>query len=279
MIPQSMSPRQLRSGDEEPWKVMVADHVPGCRAWIDRRFEDRVAINYAHAGRIQWAMGKGELRELRAPVLWWTWPGPLFRYGARDGESEGWDHYYVTMCGPWVDWALKTGWIDMRTRTPYARVSDAGRCREEFDALVGEARRREGLQAVSRVLALFRIAREGRDAAERQEPQVRLLKEIMGAIRKEPDREWAEEKEARRLGVSAAHFRRLFRVAAGLPFRSFCLRARMDLAGSLLRGGDLPIKEVAARCGAPDVYHFHRLFKKFCADTPARYRAATRLRL
>lgn len=78
---------------------------------------------------------------------------------------------------------------------------------------------------------------------ESEEPRTARLRDLMGRVRREPERLYLEEDEARRLGVSPAHFRRLFRVTAGVPFRAFCLRARMDRAASLLRNEELPIKD------------------------------------
>lgn len=261
-----------------PLDLIRADHLPGCRVWIERRFEDRVAINYAHSGRIWWAMGKNDLLELVGPVIWWTWPGPLFRYGVPAGDAGCWDHYYVSMRGAWVEDARKQGWFNTRTRTPFAFVRDANRCREEFDALVSEAARNDGLGASSRVLMLLRTARESSPDGAMGNPRTRNLHGLLDAIRREPQGAWSELEEARRMHVSAAHFRRLFRVEAGLPFHAFCLRARMERAASLLRGADLPLKAVALKCGVPDIYHFHRLFKRHLGETPARYREAARFR-
>ncbi len=51
------------------------DHLPTCPAWIDRCFPHYYALNYAHSGRIRWALNNGGAIILNAPVAWWTVKG------------------------------------------------------------------------------------------------------------------------------------------------------------------------------------------------------------
>ncbi len=94
--------------------------VPGCTAWCRKRF-DYYVLNYAHSGRIGFSLDGARQRILEAPVAWWTWPGPLFSFGALRGES--WHHHFVAFQGrrasrmlregllaprpePWVHWII-----------------------------------------------------------------------------------------------------------------------------------------------------------------------------
>ncbi len=54
-----------------PFTFRHFNHLPRCQTWIDTTFQV-YALNYAHAGRIRWAMDGGDLRTLEAPVCWWT---------------------------------------------------------------------------------------------------------------------------------------------------------------------------------------------------------------
>ena len=238
---------------------------------MDQTFDGRCALNYAHAGRIRWAMGEGETRELIAPVFWWTWPGPRFRYGWK--EAPGWDHYYATFSGQWVDELRTQGWLDATTAEPFCAIGNA---KEAMEALQSDLARRDSFAAWSRLLGLLRDIRDAREANDRPKhsQKIRIL---MEAIRHKPEADWGEAEAARRCGLSAPHFRRLFRAEARLPFRQFCLRTRMDRAAALARGSDLPIKEIAARCGVGDVYQFSRLFSAHHGLPPGQYRRAVRL--
>ena len=44
------------------------------------------------------------------------------------------------------------------------------------------------------------------------------------------------------------------------------------IGSRLLRAGDLPIEDVARRCGFPNRYYFTRMFSKHRHMTPAAYR-------
>ncbi len=90
-------------------------------------------------------------------------------------------------------------------------------------------------------------------------PYEKKLQSLISRIRRQPAHNWIEAEAARSCGISQVHFRRLFRVATGLPFRQFCLKARMDSAARMLRKTKLPLKEIAERSGIPDIYYFNRL--------------------
>ena len=66
----------------------------------------------------------------------------------------------------------------------------------------------------------------------------------------------------------SASFRRIF----GLPPKQYVSMRRMDRAKHMLLETALPIKEIARRCGYQDEYFFHRIFKKYTGNPPARYR-------
>jgi AraC-like DNA-binding protein len=77
---------------------------------------------------------------------------------------------------------------------------------------------------------------------------------------------------ARQAGVSPRHLGRLMRQATGTTLGEYVLWARLQLAAHLLRRSDLAVKDVAARCGYPDVHHFTRVFSRHMGAPPAAYR-------
>jgi YesN/AraC family two-component response regulator len=46
----------------------------------------------------------------------------------------------------------------------------------------------------------------------------------------------------------------------------------MNRAKFMLRNYNLPLKEIAAKCGYQDVAYFCRMFKKMNKETPTQYR-------
>ena len=65
---------------------------------------------------------------------------------------------------------------------------------------------------------------------------------------------------AAQVSVSPRHLSRLFTRLTGCAPAHYITRARMDRAQGLLLHSNLPIKEVSASVGYPDVHHFTRVF-------------------
>jgi len=73
---------------------------------------------------------------------------------------------------------------------------------------------------------------------------------------------------AAQVSVSPRHLSRLLTRLTGQPPARYILRARMDRARGLLLRSELPIKEIAASVGFPDVHHFTRVFAEACGCPP-----------
>jgi len=74
---------------------------------------------------------------------------------------------------------------------------------------------------------------------------------------------------ARELGITSETLCRLFRHFSGTTPYQFLLRLRLNLAVDLLLGTDLLVKEVAARAGFEDPFHFSRVFRRVQGIPPA----------
>jgi AraC-like DNA-binding protein len=79
---------------------------------------------------------------------------------------------------------------------------------------------------------------------------------------------------ARAAGVSRGRLAALFRDVTGYPPLEYLRRMRVDEARRLLGDVDLSVKEVAARCGFDDVFHFSRVFRKVDGLSPSHFRQA-----
>ncbi|MEB0109524.1 helix-turn-helix transcriptional regulator [Pseudomonas sp. GNP013] len=74
--------------------------------------------------------------------------------------------------------------------------------------------------------------------------------------------------------LSEYHFARMFRQSFGLPPHQYLLARRLARARSLLRGGALPLGEVALMCGFSSASHFNQRFRQATGATPGDYRQA-----
>lgn len=79
---------------------------------------------------------------------------------------------------------------------------------------------------------------------------------------------------ARLAGCSARSFDRAFKNRYGLPPLRYRAGILAERAAALLRGSDLPLGEVAARCGFADAQYFNRWFARLRGQAPGRWRRA-----
>lgn len=91
------------------------------------------------------------------------------------------------------------------------------------------------------------------------------------------DQPLTTDKLAREAGVSVHHFSRLFRQQTGRTPAAFLEDLRFDLARRLLRTSDLPIADIARRCGYSQPSAFTAAFQRRFGRTPTADRAAFQL--
>ena len=77
---------------------------------------------------------------------------------------------------------------------------------------------------------------------------------------------------AAQVHLSPRHLSRLLTRYTGQPPARYITRARLDRARGLLLRSALPIKEVAAAVGYPDVHHFTRAFAAYFGCPPGALR-------
>ncbi|MFA6291381.1 MAG: helix-turn-helix transcriptional regulator [Victivallales bacterium] len=77
---------------------------------------------------------------------------------------------------------------------------------------------------------------------------------------------------AHTFGISQNHLARLFKKALGITPASYIRKRRMELASSLLRETDMPIKSVAVDVGIPDPHHFNKCFRHEFGRSPSALR-------
>ena len=77
------------------------------------------------------------------------------------------------------------------------------------------------------------------------------------------------ETAASDMGVNPSYFSRLFHKLTGLTFSQYLNYVRCENAVRLLQTeSDMPITEIASRCGFATIRNFNRIFKEFTGYTP-----------
>lgn len=80
------------------------------------------------------------------------------------------------------------------------------------------------------------------------------------------------ESVAQAFYISPNYLSHLFQKTGNVGFNEFLTQTRLEHARQLLKGYDLKIKEIAARCGFADSNYFCRLFRKHTERSPSEYR-------
>jgi AraC family transcriptional regulator len=77
---------------------------------------------------------------------------------------------------------------------------------------------------------------------------------------------------AQSVGLSTAHFGRMFRKSTGETPHQFVLRQRIERAKAMLRVPDGRVLDVAVACGFKTQQHFAQVFRDVCGVSPTEYR-------
>ena len=77
---------------------------------------------------------------------------------------------------------------------------------------------------------------------------------------------------AQSIGLSTAHFARMFRKSTGETPHQFVLRQRVERAKAMLRAPDARVLDVAVACGFRTQQHFAQVFRDVCGVSPTQYR-------
>jgi AraC family transcriptional regulator len=99
--------------------------------------------------------------------------------------------------------------------------------------------------------------------------RLRRIKELVHAKMEE---DLSLEEMAQSVGLSTAHFARMFRKSTGETPHQFVLRQRVACAKAMLRAPDARVLDVAVACGFKTQQHFAQVFRDVCRVSPTEYR-------
>ena len=147
--------------------------------------------------------------------------------------------------------------------------------RERIETLMGEI---ELLKAEARSEECG-VRSENTSEAESAEivvenPDRLFLKRVIEVVNEGlADRQWSVEVVASKLNMSVQTFRRRLMSAAGESPKAFISAIQMEKAGKLLtEQPDMPVVDVAFKCGFDEASSFTHTFKRIYGITPSQYR-------
>src|SRR5580658_7925043 len=98
------------------------------------------------------------------------------------------------------------------------------------------------------------------------------LRGIRELVHAKIEDELSLDEMAQSVGLSTAHFARMFRKSTGQTPHQFVLRQRLERAKALLRAPDARVLDVAVACGFKTQQHFAQVFRDLWGVSPTEYR-------
>src|SRR5882672_4740792 len=99
--------------------------------------------------------------------------------------------------------------------------------------------------------------------------RLRMIKELVHAKMED---DLSLDDMAQSVGLSTAHFARMFRKSTGATPHQFVLRQRLERAKEMLRAPDARVLDVAVACGFKTQQHFAQVFRDVWGVSPTEYR-------
>ena len=99
--------------------------------------------------------------------------------------------------------------------------------------------------------------------------RLRRIKELVHAKMED---DLSLDEMAQSIGLSTAHFARMFRKSTGETPHQFVLRQRVERGKAMLRAPGARVLDVAVACGFKTQQHFAQVFCDVCGVSPTQYR-------
>jgi AraC family transcriptional regulator, arabinose operon regulatory protein len=220
-----------------------------------------------------WCEISGQLHTVREGDLLVLPPDLAHSYGAH--ASNPWTIHWVHTLGAHLAEYLKE--LGVSARQPVVRVGDDLQLARLFNEIVQALERGPSflnLLRASHTLAHLLAVMIGHCQEQNRETSDGLQRVAQAIIfmSEHLDQPLRVAQLAALANLSTAHFTVLFKEQTGCSPRDYLHLLRIHRACQLLRGSTLPVKEVAARLGYQDQFHFSRQFKAFQGLSPTEYR-------
>ncbi len=228
-------------------------------------------LEYVAEGEGTLQFGAGDVQALRPGVCFAHGPGVPMRLQTKPGGTLL--KYFVCFSG-------RGARAKIEAQAPLVgatlRLARHGELRDVFDLLIREGAEhtpfaREICTHLGELLLLkINAGRQDRGGGRQGAARERFLR-CKALIDEQGARFSSLEEVAVALHAEPSGINRLFRRYQGVSPYQYLLRHKMNLAAQDLIRSDGFVKEVAARAGYGDPYHFSRLFKSVHGISPAHF--------
>lgn len=211
--------------------------------------------------------------EIKAGHMFLLFPGTWHTYHPL--KEEGWDEYWIGFHGVNIDSRVKAGFFS--PDHPVYEIGKSNTIVDLYKQAIEVATKQDAFfqqllaGIVNHLLGLlFMISQNYSISGERETPEIiRTARSYMqgfieGDLRM-PD-------VAKHLNLSYTTFRRIFKKYVGLSPIQYYSSLKLHRAKELLRGTDLPVKEISYKLKFKNPENFSSLFKKATKMNPSEFR-------
>ncbi|MDA3961878.1 MAG: AraC family transcriptional regulator [Planctomycetota bacterium] len=244
---------------------------PRYRLHLDRQPET-YSIELCSAGAMYHQRSELGTEHFAGNALFWHHPHERYRYGP--SENPGWwYHHFVLFRGERAA-RLFAQALDPLSATHAISIPDPAPFHRLFRNLIGLIGGAQPQQARA-VAMLERIVAELVTAITAPPPTgiSAAVADLAQRMAINPFRDWQWSAEAHSLGLSLAHFRRLYRDTLGAPPQRHLLQLQMRAVGTLLLSDSRPVYQIAEELGFTDQATLTRRFARVHGQSPRRWRA------
>jgi len=250
-------------------RIAVAGRIIGSTGvdFAAMRVLGAYALVYVVRGGGRFADARGTRRTIRDGDLLLLFPEIAHAYGPVPGRR--WDEIYIVFEGPVFDLWRRRGILSPAEPVQHLEPVSFWRRRLE-DLLAADLSPLERVCRLQATLAQV-LAQPTHDLSRARDAA--WLERAQAALTSGLGNELDLTAAARGLGMSPETFRKRFVRLARIPPGRYRATALIEVACRLLHEGVLSLKEIAARLGFSDAFHFSRRFKQITGRTPSQYRA------
>ncbi len=234
------------------------------------------ALKLVLSGRFQFGRRGGIIHELSAPVLFWQRPGIVYERGPVDA----WEVALVRFTGARASELLNQG-FDAVSDREYCQLRDPEPIRRLMEQM-GLLKRRplafesaQG-QILAEQILLATLQDQAMQGNLQRGPYALELATLLKRIEQSPGAPIDFHAEARNIGLSYSHFRKLFREQTGHPPNNYLISCRLQALATDLLFTNKSIKQLAVELGYHEVGYLSRLFRNRYGMGPRAYRTVHR---